>query len=359
MIEIPLVMQLPVLLAATAVHELGHVVAALAVGFRVTSIRVGPMSAVASPSGWRLRFAWRLSLDGEMVPDPVRADRLRRRHAIMIAGGPVAHLLLAGGAAAAAATWGGFALWLTALMLLLVALANLAPVPLRRGGRWRDGRWLLAWLAEPERAARRVGLGALQRQQEAGVRPRDWDAGWARLASGGPRQPADRAQVTGCLLAYARAFDRGEVEDAAALLARAFAGRRLLPERDASAAAIENAFFVASCRGNHGLGARMLEVEAPRHAGGADLERARAAVPLAAGRPAEALAACYSALVELERPRRRTILGALLDREIVVGMADRARTDLRGTLPPLGEGRAGVGGSGTTVATTERLGRRP
>jgi hypothetical protein len=35
-------------------------------------------------------------------------------------------------------------------------------------GRWTDGRWLLAWLVQPERAAQRVGLGELHGALAAG-----------------------------------------------------------------------------------------------------------------------------------------------------------------------------------------------
>src|SRR5215471_453308 len=155
--------QVVVLLLGTAVHELGHALAARAVGFGVVGVRVGPVLALADASGWRLRLTWDMAVGGELLPDPVSPDRLRERHAAMIAGGPAAHLLLAGAALAAAAATGGLLLWFTAATLAAGALANVVPGRPRLSGRWTDGRWLLAWLREPDRAAQRVGLGVLQR----------------------------------------------------------------------------------------------------------------------------------------------------------------------------------------------------
>ena len=124
-----LAFQVVVLLLGTAVHELGHAVAARAVGFRVAGVRVGPLLAMpaAAGGGWRVRMTWEMALGGELLPDPVRPDRLRARHAAMIAGGPAAHLLLAAAALAVALATGGVLLWFTTATLAAGALANLVP----------------------------------------------------------------------------------------------------------------------------------------------------------------------------------------------------------------------------------------
>ncbi|HXM55023.1 MAG TPA: M50 family metallopeptidase [Candidatus Dormibacteraeota bacterium] len=324
-----LAFQVVVLLLGTAVHELGHALASRAVGFRVAGVRVGPLLAVPVESGgWRVRLTWEMAVGGELLPDPVRPDRLRARHAAMIAGGPVAHLVLAGMAVAVAQAVGGVLLWFTAATLAAGALANLVPGRPRLSGRWTDGRWLLAWLTEPERAAQRVGLGVLQRAVAAGQRPSEWDEQWARLAAAGARHLADRAQVAGCLLAYARAVDCGQVDRAAALLTRAFAARRLLPAGARRSLAAETAFFVARFRGSHALAARLLEADVADRPGVAvaDVERARAAVHLASGRFPEALAACDLALAALDRARSRPTGLVRFDRDLVAAMRDQARS---------------------------------
>src|SRR2546430_1823443 len=109
---------------------------------------------------------------------------------------------------------------------------------------WRRGRSASGWPPSgsalcPRPARRRAG-------------------GWSRVAGAGSRQRVDRAQVAGCVLAYARALDRGELDRAAALLGRAFAGRRHLPAREAVAVAVENAFLLARHRGNQVLAERLL-----------------------------------------------------------------------------------------------------
>jgi hypothetical protein len=267
----------------------------------------------------------------------------------MIAGGPAAHLLVAAAALGGAAATGALVLWFTAATLGLSALVNLVPSRPRLSGRWTDGRWLLAWLAQPERATQRVALGVLQRAA-ATVRPRDWDERWARLAATGPRQPSDAAQVAGCLLAYAHALDRGETDRAGSLLTRAFAARHLLPGGGQAALALQSAFFTACFRGNATLAARLLDtgLERPQRARALDVERARAALHLAAGRRAEAAAACDRALAALDSAWQRPAGLVTLDRELLEVMRERARSTsadqtgqilCSGGLVPIGQGR--------------------
>jgi hypothetical protein len=325
-IEGLLALQLLVLLAGTAVHELGHALAARAVGFEVAGVRVGPLLALATDRGWRVRLVWEMAVGGELLSVPSRPDGLGPRHAAMIAAGPAAHLLVAVAALTAALVTGALVLWLTAATLGLSALANLVPSRPRLSGRWTDGRWLLAWLVHPERAAQRVALGVLQRSAVK-VRPRDWDDRWARLAASGPRKPADAAQVAGCLLAYAHALDRDETDLAGSLLSRAFASRHVLPAGGQAALALQSAFFTARFRGNATLAARLVEagLTHPQRARALDVERARAALHLAAGRPEDAAAACDRALAALESTWQRPAGLVTLEREQLEEMRERAR----------------------------------
>jgi len=284
-----------------------------------------------SGPGRRLRLAPGPLRGGLVRIDAVRPGHLRTRHAAMTAGGPAAHLALAGIVLAVAVLRGGLPVWLTAVTLTLSGLASLLPLELGADGRWTDGRWLRAWLLRPEQAAQRVGTGALQAALGSGRRPREWDERWAGLAAAGPRQPADRVQVAGCLLAYVRALDRGDVDEAARLITRAFAARRLLPAGARLVLAAETAFFVARYRCDAALAERLLEgeVRGPLPALEADLQRARAAVHLAAGRRLEALAACERALVALDRKVRRPAGISRLDRELVLAMREEARRSLQ------------------------------
>jgi len=179
-----------------------------------------------------------------------------------------------------------------------------------------------------------------------GARPREWDGRWAELAAAGPRRPADRGQVAGCLLAYARALDGDEPSRAAAPLARAFSARCLLPPDARAALDLETAFFVARFRGRGALAGRLLDLTRSRRVRLADLERARAAVHLAAGRLSEAEAACDRALAALETAGPRPSGLVVLDRELLGAMRDEARSRpaaqpgqiLPGRLVPAGQG---------------------
>jgi hypothetical protein len=350
-IEGLLAVQLLVLLAGTAVHELGHALAARAVGFDVAGVRVGPLVVLATPRGWRVKLVWETVFGGELLSCPARPEGLRLRHAAMIAAGPAAHLLLAAAALVAALATGALVLWLAAATLGLAALVNLVPSRPGRSGRWTDGRWLVAWLAQPQRATQRVALGVLQRAATT-VRPRDWDDRWAGLAATGPRQPADAAQVAGCLLAYAHALDRGETDRAGSLLTRAFAARHLLPPGGQASLALQSAFFIANFRGNAPLAARLLEtvLARPERARALDVERARAALHLAAGRRSDAAAACDRALTALDSTWQRPAGLVAQDRELLEVMRERARptsADQTGHIlcsdgfVPTGQGRFG------------------
>jgi hypothetical protein len=123
------------------------------------------------------------------------------------------------------------------------------------------------------------------------------------------------------------------MDRAAALLSRAFAARRLLPAREATAVAVENAFFLARCRGEHALAARLLDAEARERGPDPRFDRALAAVHLAAGRPEEALDACERALAQLDRAGWRRRPAAPTEREQVVQMRDEARRSV--SLPRL------------------------
>jgi hypothetical protein len=107
-----LLLQLPVLLLAIAVHELGHVLAGLAAGFSLAVVQLGPVCATRTPAGWRLRISWDAFWSGGVQVDPVRPDHLRLRYALGVAGGPAASLVLLTVVAGAAGA-GRPALWLS------------------------------------------------------------------------------------------------------------------------------------------------------------------------------------------------------------------------------------------------------
>ncbi|MGK7312515.1 MAG: hypothetical protein ACN0LA_09770 [Candidatus Longimicrobiales bacterium M2_2A_002] len=92
--------------AVLAVHEAGHLLAGRLVGFRFLLFIVGPLRVARE--GDRVQVGWNrsLSLAGWLAatgPTPDRLERLRRRTAIMVAGGPLTSL--AAGAGGAPSCW--------------------------------------------------------------------------------------------------------------------------------------------------------------------------------------------------------------------------------------------------------------
>jgi len=78
--------------AGVTLHELGHVLAGLAAGFRIHEVRIGPLqihvpfriSRYRGPGSWS---------SGGVNLLPIKDDRLPVRAAVMVAAGPVANLL--------------------------------------------------------------------------------------------------------------------------------------------------------------------------------------------------------------------------------------------------------------------------
>jgi hypothetical protein len=237
-----------------------------------------------------------------VIADPVRPDHLRARHAAVVAGGPAAHLLFAVGLLTSTNVGGG-APGVAAVMLLIIAGWNLMPQGLRRQGLWLDGDWLLAWSIRPLQATQRLVLATISHGTDAGERPREWDERWIPFVEQGIRRPSTTIEVYYNLLGYTTLLDRGRIDDAGRLLAWAFAGRKHLSAEQCAAVLVEAAFFVARHRRRIALAAKML-INSPQPSSGmaaADLERARAAIHLAAGNQVEAVAACNRALAILDR----------------------------------------------------------
>src|SRR5205823_8074072 len=83
---------LPCFLIVIAVHEMGHIFAAKAVGFRIHRVRVGPCVVYKRLDSWSIRF----DLASEVVKSlPASVENLRADLLFMTAAGPAASLLFA------------------------------------------------------------------------------------------------------------------------------------------------------------------------------------------------------------------------------------------------------------------------
>ncbi len=312
---------LPLLAAAwgaLAIHELGHVIAGRSQGFALHFLAVGPLLVERSLDG---RYAVRfnrsaITWGGRVRMYPKDGERLVRRCAVFVAGGPMASVFLA------LAAWGAEALCARgarerffgcfALASLLVAVGTAQPFG-SGAGVVSDGGALRILLRGGDRAARAAAFLALGGAVLAGVRPRDWPA----ETVGRALAPSDGSveELGALTMAAAHAGDLGERSRAAALASRAWSLAEKYPAvRGAVAVEIVS---IAALEGDSSLARRALaEVK-----GVEDYERLCAEAEVAAldGLFDEARTKARAGIAALERAR--SVRPSARDRERLEGLA--------------------------------------
>ena len=106
------------------VHEVGHLVCGLCVGFRLMSIRFGPLR-ISPPFRVSVRFERKTGAAGLVSMIPGKSENLRSRAVVFILGGPVANLLA--GFFILFLKIGGPTASVFAALSILVGAANLVP----------------------------------------------------------------------------------------------------------------------------------------------------------------------------------------------------------------------------------------
>jgi hypothetical protein len=202
-------------ISAYLVHEVGHLIFALAAGFRASvGEPFGNQGQQHLLGSWVLRFA-RL--------EPKRTDHLRRRLFAMCAGGPLAGLVVAI-TLEMSRNWSQtssltqFRVHLVSAFSLLVSLAALLP-DISRGGNFSDGARLIMLLKNDERAQRLLAIIHLQRGLQKGVHPREWDEDLITRAAS--LDDDSRDAVAAYWLAYLRASERQDIMSATRYLEEA------------------------------------------------------------------------------------------------------------------------------------------
>lgn len=210
------------------VHELGHLCAGLAQGFRLALFTAGLLGVRGSATGPRFFLNRQLSLMGGLAASfPERLETgpaLRRKFARIVAAGPLASLLL-GLLAFWALGWvpaqtpsllaraGGFYLMVTGLLSIIIFLATI--VPARMGGFMSDGARLLSLLNKGEQARYEEASLAVGALTGAGKLPGDYPADLiAQLLQ---RPPDSLLGLNGHFVAFSHYLDRGETPAALAL----------------------------------------------------------------------------------------------------------------------------------------------
>ena len=308
-------------------HELGHALAARLVNWQLLAIAVGPVALRRTPNGPRLERnplsrAW-----GGFVYAIPRDDRhLRRRRAVVVAGGPTASLLLGLLAFAALRLTTGHGLWPTLTLqtgLMSLAIALLTLVPYRSRGLTSDGGQLLQLLRGGPRVEQRMAAHLILTALVGGVRPRDLDDSLMARALAA----TDPAEAIGAhYLAYWRDLDRGDVAGAAAHLDAVLAQRAVATPAAQASFAAEAAYLIARYDAAMNAAATAeawLQLARPPFGTmDSNYRRAEAAVHLAHGRAAPARAAADDALRLLERAA--DVGGATAEREWLLALRDAA-----------------------------------
>jgi peptidase M50-like protein len=236
-----------------ALHELGHLFAGRVVGFRFTSIQIGPLQFSRDYGGGRFRLQRQTPDGGEvdMILDRVR--RLRKRLAFHVAAGPLANLasfLLA--ELLLRTPWGAEApplvrgtTQLFAFWSIFCFAGTIFPY-LGRSGQFSDGARLLHLATSRAKSKRWWSLLALGFQQSSGVSMKLWKRTWIKSATSTPDRSRDA--LGGHLLAYGWAIANGDSAQAAEFLERCLERIRAVDSRHVDLLIAETALYHARSR---------------------------------------------------------------------------------------------------------------
>jgi hypothetical protein len=207
------------LLAAFLVHEMGHILAAWAAGFRLPGI------SVAAYSSRQKLHAGEVLRAGLLVLEPRKTSHLRRRLLLVFLGGPVTGLLFALAVElcrnwAQAGVITQMRVHLVAAFSVIVSLASLLPDTNRRG-RFSDGARLVMLLKNDERTRRWFAIIELQLALNNGRHPRDWDPSLVFRATAINDESRDGVMAN--WLAYLWASERQDITSATKYLEDALA----------------------------------------------------------------------------------------------------------------------------------------
>lgn len=236
---------------AIAFHELGHLVAGLAHGFRIALYTAGLLGVRGTERGVRLFLNRHISLMGGLAatfPEHLQSGpELRRTFARIVAAGPLASLLLCvaafiglsvllqnpGDSASPALRAGVVFLLFTGGISGLIFAGTM--IPSRSGGFMSDGARLLSLLNGGEKSRYEEAVLSVTALLGAGKLPSEYPADLIERLTA--RAPDSFLGFNGHFIAFTHYFDRGEtdralplariVEDHISAVPKAFEGHYL------------------------------------------------------------------------------------------------------------------------------------
>src|SRR5579859_5344460 len=203
---------LPFLLfAVVIVHEIGHLVCGLCVGFRLMSVRFGPVR-ISPPLRVSVKFEPKTGASGFVSMIPGKSENLRSRAMVFILGGPFANLLA--GFFILFLKVGGPVASVFATLSIFVGAANL--VPFRRLALISDGKRMLMLLKNAEQGERWLAILQLAAELRSGIEPENLSPDFIAKAIAVRDESPDTA--AGYVFAYTAAWYKDAPDKAAQLL---------------------------------------------------------------------------------------------------------------------------------------------
>jgi hypothetical protein len=216
-----LLLLIPALYVAIAIHEAGHLIAGKIVGLDLGGISVGAFTFAKSGKNWVFRFDRRQWLGGFFKP-LAGAEFHSSQLALCVAWGPLVSLLLTIGCGFICARYGsGEWYWIGSVFWASLFILLTSAIPFSAGLSKSDGARLWQLLRYPERAHSWIALLDIQTEEAKGVRPHEW-----RLQTFKQILAIDASanEFLYCqLLAYYRRLDEGREVEALGHLENALA----------------------------------------------------------------------------------------------------------------------------------------
>jgi hypothetical protein len=305
--------------SVTAIHELGHLIVGVGVGFRCSSMFLGPLQ-FNDPFRVSLNPDVRSWWHGGVTLVPGDPDKFRSRAITMVFAGPGANLLT-GCAVLLLPFPRGFFSWLFIVASIVAGVAELV-LPLRGATFVFDGRRIWMLLRDRARGDRWLALMRLIADARAGVLPESTPAALLARATAVRDDSADT--VTAHAFAYSAAFHQHQDAEAAQRLETCLAHSGHAPPVVREALMSDAAVFQARRRRRADLADQWLAAMPARTQHRWFRSRAEAAVLEAKGDTAGAL----EKLTEVEAAIRT--LPESAQRETLLRLLERWKNELGG-----------------------------
>lgn len=210
-------------LLVVALHESGHVLAALALRMKVIHLAIGPLewSNSLGKKTIRMQAGFRSWLRGQTLVVPNDIQGFRERKILQVAAGPLVSIVTGMIAAAAVlmsvgSAWESSWLILSRFATISLALGIFNLVPFRIGPGYSDGAKLFQLLSSGLWCRYQLLLGMIYASAVTPIRARDFDIDTIHEAAGSIARGHDELFMH--LSAYGCFLDRGELSNAASAL---------------------------------------------------------------------------------------------------------------------------------------------